>query len=336
MLDMSAFGKFRVEGRDAEAVLQRVSANDIAVEPGRIVYTQWLNERGGIEADLTVTRLGEESFLVITAAAAVTRDLAWLKRHMPAEAHCTALDVTSGEACLAVMGPRSRDFLQSLTTADLSNAAFPFGTARTIELGMALVRAHRITYVGELGWEIYMPTEFARQIFDLLVEAGEPHGLRLAGVHAMNSLRLEKAYRDFGHDISDEDHVLEAGLGFAVKVDKRPGRFGDFLGRAAVIRKKEAGLSRRLVQFQLLDPQPLLYHAEPILKDGRVAGYLASGGYGHHLGAAVGLGYVSRDPGATDADLLGSRYEIEVAGQRIPAIASLEPLYDPASARIRR
>ena len=336
MLDMSAFGKFRVEGRDAEAVLQRLSANDVAVEPGRIVYTQWLNERGGIEADLTVTRLGEHSFLVITAAAAVTRDLAWLTRHIPPEAHCTALDVTSGEACLAVMGPRSRDFLQSLTTADLSNAAFPFGTARTIELGMALVRAHRITYVGELGWELYIPTEFARQIFDLLVDAGETHGLRLAGVHAMNSLRLEKAYRDFGHDISDEDHVLEAGLGFAVKVDKRPGRFGDFLGRAAVMQKKQAGLSRRLVQFQLLDARPLLYHAEPILKDGKIAGFLASGGYGHHLGAAIGLGYVPCEPDATDAELLGSRYEIEVAGQRIPALASLKPLYDPASARVRR
>ncbi|WP_422029806.1 GcvT family protein [Reyranella sp.] len=336
MLDMSAFGKFRVEGRDAEAVLQRISANDVAVEPGRIVYTQWLNERGGIEADLTVTRLGEHSFLVITAAAAVTRDLAWLRRHIPPEAHCTALDVTSGEACLAVMGPRSREFLQALTTADLSNAAFPFGTARTIELGMALVRAHRITYVGELGWELYMPTEFARQIFDLLVDAGETHGLRLAGVHAMNSLRLEKAYRDFGHDISDEDHVLEAGLGFAVKVDKRAGRFGDFLGRASVMQKKQAGLSRRLLQFQLLDPQPLLYHAEPILKDGALAGYLASGGYGHHLGAAIGLGYVPCEPGVADADLVASRYEIEVAGERIPALASVKPLYDPTSARIRR
>lgn len=336
MLDMSAFGKFRVEGRDAEAVLQRISANDIAVEPGRMVYTQWLNERGGIEADLTVTRLGEHSFLVITAAAAVTRDLAWLRRHIPAEANCTALDVTSGEACLAVMGPRSRDFLQSLTTADLSNAAFPFATARTIELGMALVRAHRITYVGELGWELYMPTEFARQIFDFLVDAGAKHDLRLVGVHAMNSLRLEKAYRDFGHDISDEDHVLEAGLGFAVKVDKRPGKFGDFLGRAAVMQKKQAGLSRRLLQFQLIDPQPLLYHAEPVLQDGKVVGYLASGGYGHHLGAAIGLGYVPRETGTSDADLLASRYEIEVAGEKVAAIASLKPLYDPMNIRIRQ
>jgi 4-methylaminobutanoate oxidase (formaldehyde-forming) len=335
MLDMSAFGKFRVEGRDAEAVLQRICANDIAVESGRIVYTQWLNECGGIEADLTVTRLGETSFLVITAAAAVTRDLAWLRRHTPEEAHCFVLDVTSGEACLAVMGPQSRAFLQMLTTADLSSAAFPFGTAQTIELGMALVRAHRITYVGELGWELYMPTEFARQVFDRLVDAGRAFDLRLAGVHAMNSLRLEKAYRDFGHDISDEDHVLEAGLGFAVKVDKPKGKLGDFFGRAAVMNRKQAGLTRRLVQFKLADPEPLLYHAEPILRDGKMAGYLSSGGYGHHLGAAIGLGYVPCRPGETPAEMLAAPYEIEVAGKRVPAVASLKPLYDPTSARIR-
>ena len=179
MLDMSAFGKFRVEGRDAEAVLQRISANDVAVEPGRIVYTQWLNGKGGIEADLTVTRLGETSFLVITSAATVTRDFAWLKRNIPDDAHCVALDVTSGEACLAVMGPKARDVLQPLTTADLSNTAFPFGTARSIELGMAVVRAHRVTYVGELGWEIDMPTEFARRVFETLRTAGQAHGLRL-------------------------------------------------------------------------------------------------------------------------------------------------------------
>ncbi len=336
MLDMSAFGKFRVEGRDAEAVLQRLSGNDIAVEPGRIVYTQWLNERGGVEADLTVTRLGETSFLVITAAAAVTRDLAWLRRHIPDDAHCMALDVTSGEACLAVMGPGSRALLQSLTPDDLSNAAFPFATARTIELGMALVRAHRITYVGELGWELYMATEFARQVFDRLVAAGAAHGLRLVGVHAMNSLRLEKAYRDFGHDVTDEDHVLEAGLGFAVKLAKPAGRLGDFLGREAVLRKKQAGLTRRLVQFQLSDPEPLLYHAEPILRDGKLAGHLASGGYGHHLGAAVGLGYVACAPGETQADMLESRYEIDVAGRRVPAVATFKPLYDPAGLRIRQ
>jgi 4-methylaminobutanoate oxidase (formaldehyde-forming) len=335
LLDMSAFGKFRVEGPDAEAVLQRISANDVAVRPGRIVYTQWLNERGAIEADLTVTRLAEMSFLVVTSAATTARDLAWLRRHIPSEARCTVLDVTSGEACIAVMGPRARDLLQSLTPADLSNSAFPFGTAREIELGMALVRAHRITYVGELGWELYMPTEFARHVMDVLLQGLGSHQGRLVGLNAMDSLRLEKAYRHFGHDIGDEDHVLEAGLGFAVKLDKPPSRLGDFIGRDAVLARRAAGVTRHLLQFRLEDPAPLLYHTEPILKDGSIAGFLTSGGYGHTLGAAVGLGYVSCSPGQTARDLALARYEIEVAGARMPAIASDAPFYDPKGARIR-
>ena len=334
-LDMSAFGKFRVEGPDAEAVLQRVSANDVAVPPGRIVYTQWLNARGGIEADLTITRLGETSFLVVTSAASSVRDLAWLRRLIPSEARCVVLDVTSGEACLAVMGPRARALLQSLTTSDLSNAGFPFATAREIDLGMANVRAHRISYVGELGWEIYIPTEFARHVFEQIMVAGRPHGLQLVGLHAMDSLRLEKAYRHFGHDIGDEDHVLEAGLGFAVKIDKPRGTFGDFLGREAVLAKRETGLTRRLVQFKLTDPQPLLYHTEPVLHDDRVVGYLSSGAYGHTLGAAIGLGYVRCRPDEPVEEMLAKRYQIEVAGNRFPADASLRPFYDPFSVRIR-
>ena len=334
-LDMSAFGKFRVEGPDAEAVLQRISANDVAVPPGRIVYTQWLNARGGIEADLTITRLGETSFLVVTSAASSVRDLAWLRRLIPSEARCVVLDVTSGEACLAVMGPRARALLQSLTTSDLSNAGFPFATAREIDLGMANVRAHRIGYVGELGWEIYIPTEFARHVFEQIMVAGRPHGLQLVGLHAMDSLRLEKAYRHFGHDIGDEDHVLEAGLGFAVKIDKPRGTFGDFLGREAVLAKRETGLTRRLVQFKLTDPQPLLYHTEPVLHDDRVVGYLSSGAYGHTLGAAIGLGYVRCRPDEPVEEMLAKRYQIEVAGNRFPADASLRPFYDPFSVRIR-
>ena len=335
MLDMSAFGKFRVEGADAEAVLQRISANDVAVEIGRLVYTQWLNDTGGIEADLTITRLAETSFLVTTSAACVTRDFAWLQRHIPDGARCVALDVTSGEACLAVMGPKARDLLQPLTTADLSNAAFPFATTKTIELGMALVRAHRVTYVGELGWEIYVPADFARHVFETILAAGHTHGLRLAGMHAMDSLRMEKAYRHFGHDIGDEDHVLEAGLGFAVKTKKPRGAFGDFIGRAAVLAKRETGLSRRLLQFKLSDPQPLLYHTEPILVDGKVVSYLTSGAYGHTLGGAMGLGYVPCQPGATPEAILAQTFEIEVAGVRVPAQASLQPMYDPTGARIR-
>jgi glycine cleavage system T protein len=335
MLDMSAFGKFRVEGADAEAVLQRISANDVAVEIGKLVYTQWLNDKGGIEADLTITRLGETSFLVTTSAACVTRDFAWLQRHIPEGARSVALDVTSGEACLAVMGPNARALLQPLTTADLSNAAFTFGTTKTIELGMALVRAHRVTYVGELGWELYMPVDFARHVFETITTAGAAHGLRLVGVHAMDSLRMEKAYRHFGHDIGDEDHVLEAGLGFAVKTKKPAGRYGDFIGRDAVLRKRETGLVKRFMQFKLIDPQPLLYHTEPIVMDGKVSGYLTSGAYGHTLGAAVGLGYVPCGPKDKPEDVLTRRYEVEVAGARFAARASLQPMYDPAGTRIR-
>ncbi|MCG8691793.1 MAG: FAD-dependent oxidoreductase, partial [Minwuiales bacterium] len=335
LFDMTSFAKYRVEGRDAEAVLQRISANDIAVAPGRIVYTQWLNGRGGIEADLTVTRLSETAFLVVTAPASAVRDLAWLKRHVPEDAHCTVTDVTAAEAVICVMGPNARRLLQPLTDADFSNDGFPFGTARDVELGMALVRAHRISYVGELGWELYVSSDMARHVFDTIVEAGKGHDLRLCGMHTLDSCRIEKAFRHFGHDISDEDHVLEAGLGFAVKVDKAASRFGDFFGREAVMRRKQQGLSRRLLQFRLSDPEPLLYHNEPIWRDGEISGYVASGNYGHHLGAAIGLGYVACDTSEKAADILGSRYEIEIAGDRVAAEASLKPLYDPKSDRMR-
>ena len=336
LFDLSPFGKLRVEGRDAEAVLQRVCANDIAVPPGRIVYTQWLNERGGIEADVTVTRLGADSFLVVTGAATTRRDFYWLQRHIPADASCVAVDVSSGEACLGLMGPRSREMLASLTPDDVSSTALPFGSARIIELGMAQARAHRISYVGELGYELYVPSEFAAHVAEVLLAAGGSFGLRLAGLLAMDGLRLEKAFRHFGHDISDEDHVLEAGLGFAVKTGKQPGPYGRFIGCDAVLAKQAAGLARRLLKFRLDDPEPLLFHNEPIVEDGRIVGHLTSGGYGFTLGSAIGLGYVPCRDGESAKDLVSHRYEIEVAGRRYPARASLRPLYDPDGDRVRR
>ena len=335
LFDMSSFAKFRVEGVDAEAVLQRLCANDVAVPAGRTVYTPWLNPRGGIEADLTVTRLGEHSFLVVTSAASATRDLAWLRRHIPAEARCAVVDVTGAEAVLSLMGPNARSLLRELTDSDLANAAFPFGAVREIELGPVLARAHRITYVGELGWELYVPTEMARAAFDALMAAGGAHGLKLCGLHALDSLRLEKAYRSFGHDISDEDHVLEAGLGFAVKLDKSRSKFGAFIGRDAVLKKRDSGLTRRLLQFKLRDPRPLLYQNEPIWRGGDLVGRIASGSYGHHLGASVGLGYVRCAPGESAARLCADDYAIEIAGDRVAAEASLRPLYDPLGERIR-
>ena len=329
LFDMSSFGKIRVEGPDAEAVLQRICGNTIAVEPGRTVYTQFLNPCGGIEADVTVARLSETAFLVVTPAATPVRDLAWIRRHVPDDARCVVLDVTPMEAVFPVMGPKSRDLLQPIVDIDLSNDTFPFGSVRQAGIGMAEARLHRVSYVGELGWEIYVPADMAAHAFEVIEAAGAAHGLRLCGLHALDTCRIEKAFRHFGHDITDEDHVLEAGLGFAVKTDK-----GDFIGRDAVLSKKQQGLSRRLVQFKLSDPEPLLYHNEPILRDGEIVGYLSSGNYGHHLGAAVGLGYVPCAPGEKAADMLASAYQIEVAGTRVVAEASLKPMYDPRSERM--
>ena len=334
--DMSSFAKFRLEGRDAQAVLQRIMANDVDVEPGRVVYGQWLNNRGCIEADLTVTRLSETAFLIVTSAASATRDLVWLKKNIPEEARCVATDVTSSEAVFSIMGPAARDVMKKLSATDFSNSEFPFGTAREIEIGMALARAHRISYVGELGWELYIPTEMAAYTFEKIIELDVSLRPKLCGMHVLDSCRLEKAYRHFGHDITDEDHVLEAGLGFAVKIDKAQSKFGEFLGRSAVIRKIDQGLRQRLVQFVLNDPEPLVYHNEPLFRDGKPVGRLTSGNYGHFLGRSVALGYVPIEPGETDDELLGSRYEIEIAGERCVAQASLKPAYDPSGKNMRQ
>jgi glycine cleavage system T protein len=330
LFDLSSFGKFLVQGRDAEAVLQRICANDVAVAPGRIVYTPWLNERGGIEADLTLTRLAEDAYLVVTSAASQNRDLHWLKRHIPEGAHAFATDVTSGYAVLALMGPESRALLAALTPADLSNEAFPFGTSREIELGYALVRAQRISYVGELGFELYIPTEFALPSFDVIAEAATDR-LAFAGFHALDSLRLEKAYRHWGHDITDEETPLEAGLGFACAFDKAT----PFIGRDALLAKRERAPTKRLVQFKLRDPEPLLFHDEPIVMDGGRIGLLTSGSYGHTLGAAIGMGWVRHPDGVTPDLLRSARFEIESAGERFPAEPSLHAFYDPRSERLR-
>src|ERR1700678_263683 len=335
LFDQSSFAKFRLEGLDAARVLNRVCANDVAVAPGKMIYTQWLNDRGGIEADLTVTRLSETAYLIVGGAETETKDFNWLQRYIEPGANCVLTNVTSGRGVLSVMGPRARELLQSLTPDDLSDRAFPFATSRVIELGYALVRASRITYVGELGWELYVPTEFMQGVYDELVSAGGRHGLKHAGYHALNSLRMEKAYRHFGHDIADEDTPWEAGLGFAVKLDKA----GGFIGREALLKQRDTGVRKRLVQFQLKSPEPLLYHNEPIWRGDALVGYIRSGMFAHTLGAAVGLGYVVEPGGAfarPDSPLDSDAYEIEVAGVRQSAIASLRPLYDPKNLRIKR
>lgn len=332
LFDQSSFGKFLLQGAEACAVLGRLCANEVDVPVGRVVYTPWLNERGGIEADLTVTRESEERYLIISACATQTRDFTWLRRALPADARVQAVDVSSAYAVLGLMGPRSRELLARLSDADLGNEAFPFGTSRLIDLAYARVRASRITYVGELGYELYIPCEFAQGVYDALLGAGADLGLRLAGYHAMNSLRLEKAYRHWGHDISDEDTPLEAGLGFTIAWDKR----GGFVGREALERQREHGPRRRLVGFALEDPQPLLYDNEPIWRDGQLVGKTTSGMFGHTLGRALALGYVTRPDAPVAADWLGAgRYEIEVAARRLRARLELRAFYDPAGARVR-
>jgi 4-methylaminobutanoate oxidase (formaldehyde-forming) len=328
LFDQSSFAKFRLEGPDACRVLNRVCGNDVDVPAGRMVYTQWLNPRGGIEADLTVTRLDETSYLIVGGAETEVRDFHYLKRLIGADARCVLTNHSSGMGVLSVMGPNARALLQSLAPDDLSDAAFPFATSREIELGYAYVRASRITFVGELGWELYVPTEFMTGVYDAIVEAGAAFGLRLAGYHALNSLRIEKAYRHWGHDITDEDTPLEAGLGFCLKFDKP----GGFIGREALLRQREQGLRKRLLQFRLAAPEPLLYHNEPVWRDGRIVGFIRSGMFGHTLGGAIGLGYVEVEPGA---DPTGGDYAIEVAGERFAAVASTRPMYDPDNRRIR-
>jgi glycine cleavage system T protein len=335
LFDQSSFAKFMVQGNDACKVLNHISANNIDVEPGRIIYTQWLNARGGIEADLTITRISENEFMVVTAGAAQTRDLAWLKRHIPDDAHCFVTDVTSGLPMLGLMGPKSRELLSSLTNKDLSNEAMPFGRSVELEIGYSRVRASRITYVGELGWELYVPTEFALNVFDTLLEAGDDFGLKPAGMHAMNACRTEKGYRHWGHDIADEDTPLEAGLGFAVAHNKKDG----FIGHEAIAKQREANvLKKRMIAICLEDDSldaPMMYHEEPIYRDGKIIGATTSGSWGHRLEKSLGLGYVHCEEGVTREFLDSGNFEIEIAWQRYPAKVQFAPFYDPKSERIK-
>ncbi|MCC7271535.1 MAG: GcvT family protein [Alphaproteobacteria bacterium] len=332
LFDQSSFAKLLIRGPDACALLNRVSAADVDRAVGRVVYTQWLNPRGGIEADLTVTRLAEDAFMVVTGGAGQTRDRAWLERHIPEGARAAVVDVTSGLPMLGVMGPRSRELLQLLCGEDLANAAFPFGTSRELEIGYATVRASRITYVGELGWELYVPAEHAVDVYERIVEAGQELGLGMAGYHAMNACRTEKGYRHWGHDIGVEDNPVEAGLAFCIAWDKP----GGFIGRDALLRARDAGTpKRRLVQFRLADGRPSLQHEEPVWRDGAIVGSTTSGMYGHRVGASLGMGYVHHPDGVTAEWLASGRFEIEVAWERFVATAQLAPFYDPKGARIR-
>ncbi|MDR5655208.1 GcvT family protein [Ruixingdingia sedimenti] len=334
IFDHTCFVKYRVEGPDALAVLEHLSANRIDVPVGRVVYTQWLNDAGGIEADVTITRLAETEFLVVTVAVSQRRDLSWLRRHIPEGARVMVCDITSGLPMLAVMGPKARELLRRVSPDDLSNAAFPFGTSREIDLGHARVRASRLTYMGELGYELYVEAEFAAHVYDTLIEAGRDLGLGHAGFFALNALRMEKGYRHWGHDIGEEDTPYQAGLGFAVALDKP----GGFIGREALARQKAAGpLQRRMVQLKLTggDHPPLMYHHEPILRDGAIVGSVMSGAYGFRVDASLGLGYVTAPGGVTQDWLASGRFEVEIAMRPWPVEVQFGPWYDPRGERIK-
>jgi len=332
LMDMSFMSKYLVQGRDAGRILERLSANRVDGDPGVITYTQWLNEAGLLEADLTVTKLAEDRFWVVASDSAHGHVLARLRGHVE-ESHAFVTDVTSAYAQINIQGPRSRELLSSVTTHDMSNEAFPFRAAREIDLGFARVLCVRITYLGELGYELYVPAEQAVHVYDRLVAAGATVGLRHAGLKALASLRMEKGYRDYGHDIDNTDSVLEAGLGFAVALDKP----GGFIGRDAVAARKAAGpLTRRLVHVLLSDPEPLMFHAEVVRRDSEPVGYIRAASYGHTLGGAVGLAMVDGGDSTVDKTWLDAgTWTVEIGGSTYPAIVSLRPLYDPANERIK-
>jgi glycine cleavage system aminomethyltransferase T/glycine/D-amino acid oxidase-like deaminating enzyme len=332
LMDMSFMAKFLVQGRDAGRLLNYLSANDVDGKPGTITYTQWLNEGGTIEADLTVTKLDDEKYWVVASDTAHRHVETWMKRHIAEDQHVFVTDVTSGFAQINIQGPRSRELLQSLTTADMSNEAFPFRHAREIDIGFGRALCVRITYLGELGYELYIPTEQALHVYDRLASGGKAFGLVHAGLKALASLRMEKGYRDYGHDIDNTDPVFEAGLGFFVDL-KKP---GGFLGREAVMAKKAAGpLKRRLLQVLVKDPEPLMFHAEIVRRNGKVVGYVRAASYGFTLGGAVGLVMVEAGEPIDAAYLANGRWEVEIANRIYPAEASLKPFYDPEMKRVK-
>lgn len=331
VFDQTSFAKFALKGRDAEKALQWIASNNVGRKPGSLTYTQMLNDRGGIECDLTCARIADDEYYIVTGTGFATHDFDWIRRNIPDGLNAGLIDVTSGWTVLSLMGPKARDILQSVTSADVSNVALPFGQFRTIGIAGAPVRALRITYVGELGYELHLPIEYAAGVYDLLMEKGKPHGLANAGYRAIESLRLEKGYRAWGSDIGPDHTPIEAGLGWAVKMKSGV----DFRGRAAIEGQIEHGVRKYLAGFTVDDPDVVLLGRETIYRNGQRAGWLTSGGFGYTIGKSIGYGYV-RSQGGVDADyVLSGEYELEVATERVKANVSLQPFYDPENARVK-
>jgi heterotetrameric sarcosine oxidase gamma subunit len=333
VFDQTSFSKYLLVGADAEPALQWLCTADLAVEVGRTVYTGMLNERGTYESDVTVTRTAEDEFLIVSSAATTERDKDHIRKNLPAGARAELVDVTSSLAVFGVMGPRSRELLSTLTDADLGDEAFPFGTSQRIALGHSTVRATRITYVGELGWELYVPAEFAVGVYQDLLAAGTPLDVARGGYYAIESLRLEKGYRAFGRELTPNDNPVEASLLFACKLKTD----GDFLGRAAVEAAKADGPRRRLVGFTVGSADPMLWGGELVLRNGMVAGQVTSAAWSQTTGACVGLAYVrSPDGAAVPAEWIDSGdYQVNVSGTPYPITVTRKPIYDPTNARIR-
>ena len=331
VFDQSSFAKYELSGPGAAQALDWICANHVTKEPGRLTYTQMLNSRGGIECDLTVARLEDDLFYIVTGTGFRTHDAAWIRSHIPQGCKAHLTDVTEEWGTLSLMGPKSRDILSAITSADVNNAAFPFGHVREIAIAGHRVRALRVTYVGELGWELHMPIAGAGDVFDALMAAGEPLGLKPTGYRAIESLRLEKGYRAWGSDITPNDSPFEAGLGWAVKLKHNM----DFMGRAAAERAASQPLKKRMAGFTVDDPDITLLGRETILRDGAFAGYLSSGGFGYTIGKPVGYGYLRHADGVDEAWIGAGRYELVVAGARVPAQVWLDPMYDPAMARVK-
>jgi 4-methylaminobutanoate oxidase (formaldehyde-forming) len=331
IFDQSSFAKFEMKGRDAAKALSWIAANDVAKAPGRLTYTQLLNSRGGIECDVTVARLADDHFYIVTGTGFRTHDFAWIRQNTPLGLDATLTDVTEQYGTLSLFGPRARDVLAAVTDADISNGAFPFGAVRELTLAGRKVRALRVTYVGELGWELHMPIADTGVVFDALIAAGTPHGIAPAGYRAIESLRLEKGYRAWGQDITPNDNPLQAGLGWAVKL--KSGQ--PFLGREAMEKAAREPLAKRLMTFTVAHPKIALVGRETIFRNGERVGYLTSGGWGYTVAANIGMGYVRNAAGVADDFLKNGTYELEVATERAPATLHLGPLYDPEMNQIR-
>ncbi|HHI82740.1 MAG TPA: FAD-dependent oxidoreductase, partial [Rhizobiales bacterium] len=331
LFDQSSFAKFELRGSDAQKALSWIAANNVAREPGRVIYTQMLNSRGGIECDLTAARLADDLYYIVTGTGFRTHDEAWISGHIAAGLDARLVDVTEEYGTLSLFGPHARDVLARVCNDDISHEGFPFGHVRLITIAGYQIRALRITYVGELGWELHMPIDATGEVFDALFAAGERHDIAPAGYRAIESLRLEKGYRAWGSDITPNDTPHEAGLGWAVKLKSGEA----FLGREAVEANVAAGLKKRMACFTVDDSDVVLFGRETILRNGEPVGYLTSGGFGYTIGQPIGYGYIRHDDGVSNEFIENGDYALEVATQIVPARVHMKPLYDPAMKRIK-